>query len=278
MEKLVLVLLCLILTVSCAEDLEKKKDGKPKAFEVAQPLTEELLTYEVQGLEKPNEYLIKFNWPRSSDAIEIKRAGAVKRVAPSFESGFEEIVQGGRTYNYDFKAASYGSIRREWSTQVTVPLDVVLSGKIDYSGAKIITANRLYIAKNAEIYSYKNPLTIDVNEIIAEGGNLQNYPVGFAECPAPFVRHASNGGNITIKAKSASGSLSVTTVGASPIYLRCGSGGNGGHLKVQIDDGLRLQLDTKLLEAPQSIGKGYYPGAPGSACISLKKDDGNECN
>ena len=251
MKNLVGALLCLssLLLTNCAEDIDKKKKDQLRHQEVVAPMSSDLVRFEVIPKETANEYIIRFSWPRSTDVIEIKRSGLTKKVAQSFENEFEEVVQSGRTYQYEFKATNFGSTRATWTKKIEVPLDIILTDRIDYFADKEIVANRLFIKKGAEVYCYKNRLKIEVNEIHAEGGKLQNYPVGYQEC-LPNLTAGQTGGPISIKAKKADGELNITLVGAMvKEFPFCNQSGYGGTLKVSIEDGLGLQLNTNLLEA-----------------------------
>jgi hypothetical protein len=72
--KVVPIRFCTILLLatflsSCSEDLGKDKTAKVVPPEVVQPLSEELIGYELIPQDNPNEYLVRFNWPRLNPSV-----------------------------------------------------------------------------------------------------------------------------------------------------------------------------------------------------------------
>ncbi|WP_413291923.1 hypothetical protein ACLSU7_10890 [Bdellovibrio sp. HCB185ZH] len=81
-----------------------------------------------------------------------------------------------------------------------------------------IKAHRLTIKKNALITTGEHSLIIQVDELIAEGGTIQNFA---PNAQAKFEAKGLSGGAVQIEAKNATGTLNV--------FLRGENGGRGKH-------------------------------------------------
>ncbi|QLY25670.1 hypothetical protein [Bdellovibrio sp. KM01] len=123
-----------------------------------------------------------------------------------------------------------------------------------------IKAHRLTIRKNAIITTGEHPLIIQVDELIAEGGTIQNFsPNAQAGCEA----NGRSGGAVQIDAKYATGNLNVLLNGENGgqgkngaitdprVHPGCagtsgGDGGNAGSLQLTVDSnsGFTLNWDN----------------------------------
>jgi hypothetical protein len=114
---------------------------------------------------------------------------------------------------------------------------------------EIIKAHKLTIRKNALITTGEFPLVIQVDELITEGGTIQNFP---PNTKALWGTNGRTGGGVQIEAKYATGALNVilrgengghgkngaiTVPGKHPgcAGTNGGNGGNAGNLQVTIE-------------------------------------------
>ncbi|MFN9065887.1 MAG: hypothetical protein ACK5V3_01575, partial [Bdellovibrionales bacterium] len=91
-----------------------------------------------------------------------------------------------------------------------------------------------------------------------------------------------HGGDILIRAKRAFGELNIIMGGASACKSHCFQGGDGGNLKVQIQDGTSLKLNNTFFQglgSENAIGEECYwkVGAKATTCISLSEGEGRDC-
>ncbi|WP_413942691.1 hypothetical protein [Bdellovibrio sp. HCB-162] len=260
---------------ACDQELSKKGQGENKTQIKA--LSAESIAYTVTPTEEPNRYSIKFSW--ASDITTFKMQSPVSKdfVATSVDSGFSEVVEGGREYEYKFSSSEPS---QPVIIKVAVPKDIVLSGQLNYSGKVVLRANRLFITRGALVSSYRNDIDIRANEIYADGGTIQNYPTGYMDC-LPRTPEAFAGGNISIIAKKAYGKLTLILSGARGCNWGV-KGGSGGKLILQVEDGTALHADVQLLRSQggpykQSFMPAGAPGETGTACVSLEKGSGDDC-
>ncbi|UYL10362.1 hypothetical protein B9G69_007185 [Bdellovibrio sp. SKB1291214] len=94
--------------------------------------------------------------------------------------------------------------------------DVIWNEPMTLQKAEVIKARRLIIKRKAVINTLDFPLIIDVEELIAEDGTIQNFP---KDAQASWEGQGRSGGTINITAKAATGNLNI--------FLRGERGGNG---------------------------------------------------
>lgn len=263
---------CLLFLNGCADELN------PPAVVVSEvkELAVEDLTYSFEAMPEPNQYKLIFKWPVKTEPFYLRSLHSKGFQTSPLDTVYSEILEGGKHYTYQMLKEN-GDVLTE--LKVLPPHDIVLSGNIDYAGDVLLRANRIFIRKDAMLTLLRSNIIIRAKEIIAEGGTIRNYPTDFMECIR--VGQAYNGGDISIFSEKAAGKLTIVNQGALGCHPGA-KGGNGGAVKVNIDDGERLNLDIQLLRATGLPWKnGFRPlheyGEVGTACVSLKKEDNREC-
>lgn len=264
---------CLLVLNSCADELNPSTVVVSKVKELAV----EDLTYSFEAMPEPNQYKLIFKWPVKTEPFYLRSLHNRGFQTSPLDTAYSEILEGGKHYTYQVLKES-GDMLTE--LKILPPHDIVLSGNIDYAGDVLLRANRIFIRKDAVLTLLRSNIIIRAHEIIAEGGIIQNYPTGFMECQR--IGQAYNGGNISVFAAKASGSLAIVNQGAQGCHPGA-KGGNGGAVKVNIDDGERLHVNISLLRAtgiplgPNGFRRLEEYGEIGTACVSLKKEDNREC-
>jgi len=281
MQKILLPISLIALTavvLGCADEFKNSKDSVVSEKKV-QAFDRSSFKYDVQPTKEPNRYKVSFNWGEARDRVEISLDGQKRADLGLNDTTYSEVVEGGKTYQYSISTPkTEKDSKKEVEVTIEVPRDQVLAGKVDFNGETAIRVNRLFIRSDAVVTSYRNNLVIEVNEIIGEGGTLQNYPVGYFDCDDRYNGNA--GGDILIFAEKASGNLTISMTGSRGCLVR-GAGGAGGNLNVSIENGSALILKTELKAA---LGMDHIPnfgpgpiGTQPTACISLSKEDKNVC-
>lgn len=281
MKLRILFTVILLLNIGCSEEDfgEKKKKAEPVIQ--AKNIGSNEFSHLIEPTEEPNKYKLLISWPETTNQVEIEVEGKQLKRTRAGETFYSEIFDGGKNYRFSLTAIQNEFRLFRSTLEVKVPLDVILKGKQEISGLRKIVAKRLYIKKDAHLISYENSIEIEADEIFAEGGTLQNFPWGHQAC-TPSNWNGLTGGNISIKARRAFGELTIIMVGARGCSPMCFFGGHGGNLKVQVAEGENLQLSTQLLKAlgsPANVTKdcSHRVGTQASTCISLSKDNENEC-
>ena len=282
-----LTILPLFFLSACNSELPDQASPAPVTSEAEAPiviqekklavLQSSMVSMVVEPLSDPNSYSVKFTWPKDVKPFRIKSSAGKTFEATVADVGYSESVAGGKQYSFRFQTIDSNEY---FDLTASVPVDLVLSGKIDYSGDKVIRANRLFISQDAVISTFRNSLDIKAKEIHSRGGLIQNYPPGFKEC-VRMSPEAYAGGNIKISSEVASGSLTISMSGATGCRWQ-EKGGKGGHVVISIDEGASFDPDIRLLRAQggpeeQSFMPAGPPGDPGTSCVSLRKGEGNGC-
>ncbi len=135
--------------------------------------------------------------------------------------------------------------------------NLVWDGARTLDKLEIIKAHKLTIRKNAVITTGEYPLTIQVDELIAEGGTIQNFA---PNTQAAWGLRGRSGGGIQINAKLARGNLNVILRGENGGHGKNGAitipgrhpgcagtnggyGGNAGSLQVAIETNSNFTLN-----------------------------------
>ena len=189
--------------------------------------------------------------------------------------------------------------------------DLVINDEIELKENMTITAAKLIITRNARIRTLDKNLIIVVDELVGEGGVIENFK---ESQQALWGKDGRSGGMVAIIAKSAEGSLQVrlsgenggngkngaiTIPGRHPGCAGTdgGNGGNGGSIFSQTPEGFQISVsniagkagekglrgvspqsdppDRTVLPpcAPDTIdGIDGKPGSSGSVCISNQRD------
>jgi hypothetical protein len=260
--------------------LKKASDPQPAQGGGLKALTRDSFSYAVTPTPEPNKYQITISWGKTSDLVEVSTNGQKKFSARQAAVGFSEVVDGGKTYQYSLAVFNFDKTAKDQiEYAIEVPRDYVLSGPIDLKGDSVITGNRVFITKDAMVTSYRNRIVITANEVYSDGGTIQNYPWGFADCADG--NSGNPGGDISIIAKKAQGNLTIAMVGARGCFPM-GPGGPGGKLNVSIENGSNLLIITQMKPSPGAeerpgMYRAGYAGAPATSCINLTKDSKNDC-
>ena len=208
-----LVVLTLMLTLSaCAP---KAGDKPPVASPVPK---QEALKVRVAGAADPNSYLARLEWNHDTVPqhwlIHRKnhdKAGETVQIAVldgKERSAVDGTVQPGARYTYILAAVTDPHYAIKGKAEVSVPRDKELVGSFaapDFTGI-----SRVFLRRDAKLLVGAAPLKIEVDEIFSDGASIETFPSGQAALPGVNGRSA---GDITIRARRASGTLAITTNG-----------------------------------------------------------------
>lgn len=268
-----LFILGLFSLASCSDELGKK-DETPKV----QSFANDFFASEVIPTDEANKYLVSIRWRQAGIPLLITNLENKKRANVSEESSeFTEVVEGGKNYKYkvELRNAANSSGEADVVLEVHVPYDFVLSGERTLTGDLIVSSERIFVRSNTLMKSKRHQIVLKAKEFIAEGGTFQNYGSGERDCPSGT--DGMVGGNITIDAEAASGTLNVIMKGADACGIdrrtaAGGHGGAGGKLTVRTKQGqsllLNLNFSSSLPVIPK-IGPWGSKGDMPTSCIAL---------
>lgn len=215
----------LCLLVACTSACVEFKD-EPLAHEqpapVPAPPTEKKplgsiqLSVSVKPDEKPNIYFVALAVQDldSGRWIIKKQKGnesefSILEIQPSSQSIVDTKIVAGTTYTYQLLNLDNPDNHSE-IIPVKIPKDLLLDGVSTMDVKDIAVAMsgiaRLFLSENAVISVLDENLAIEVEEIHANGGTIQNFADGSV---AGLGRRGRSGGNITIKATRLIGSLNI---------------------------------------------------------------------
>lgn len=214
--------LMLPLIVGCAPEPDSSiqsplpRQSQPPAGQNQNPLT-----YETLEEPSPGEYAVHLTLKSDSQSrfhlyrvvnLEEKRSLVLISSLQARGELTLDHQRSGETIELELTEAE--GVKEEKTVQVlkiSLPRDVIISGKVDAKDFDFSNVARLYFMKDSVITSHGEDLKIQAKELIAEDGSrIETFPkgaVGFNDKPARA------GGEIEITATDASGSLEVNLRG-----------------------------------------------------------------
>ncbi len=216
MKELAMVLLCLILTVRCAEFESMNEDKKKEKR--ASVNSQDLANYiqvKVEPTSKPEVYAVYFSWPKIEEdkRVRIRLTEVLALVGPN-QTTFSHEVSHDQTLTYVFDIlGSANKVEKSYSKLVKVPLDLVFNNQTrELSEDLKLTARRAFFLSKSPLITNGFKVELTVDELISDSGEIQTFVEGLKAGPGKAGRTA---GDITIKAKSAAGKLRIINRGQS---------------------------------------------------------------
>lgn len=176
------------------------------------------LTAEVVALPKPNQYLVRLGWNASEppslwvlyraegeESARTTPLSTLKSGAISFE---DSEVEAGQTYTYFLSRIDGGDYRLFGRTKLTLPSDLEISKTAARS--RIVGYHRLFLGRGAKLITASASVTIDVDELISDGAEIESFPKG-AKAFSGYDGRA--GGSLKLLAKKATGHLRIALNG-----------------------------------------------------------------
>ncbi|WP_413584780.1 hypothetical protein [Bdellovibrio sp. HCB274] len=200
-----------------ANELERiKQEGLKK-----QTLAAKDFVFEVQEGKAPNQYFVSISYPTVEGVVVYISQG---NVIPNSYSGMKIETVGGKTLNFDIVAYnSAGVMVLNTSKEVIVPLDLVISELYPLNKDTTLVLGRLYLNDESTLQTNGFLLSIEANKIFARPkSRIINYNAG----EILTKDSQKSGGSITLRAKHASGFLSINLNGLN---------GKNGHSSVDQD-------------------------------------------
>ncbi len=235
-------------------------------------LSQDTVKFNTISLPEPNKYLVEIEWPKNLGGVKILSNSEVIFETSGKITRFEDHVDGGRLINYEIQQLAVDkSVLTQVKNKTQIPLDLVFSGKTSLADNLKFTGGRLFLLSSAVIQTTAFSMNIEVDEIISEDAVIETYP---ANQKQTYEKSGASAGNIIIKAKTASGNLSVFMRGVSGgdgrgsmcvinFKMLCngsngGTGGDGGYFSLTFNENKNFILNRSL---ENGIG-----GAAGIAC------------
>lgn len=206
------------------------------------------------GLNTPNVYHVQLTWPKAKGKIRIYDESKLKaEISAAMGAFVDQDVRAGSVANYkiEFMAENEASFKT-WPWAVQIPLDVLLEGPMTMSEAKVIEAERIFLAKSLQLYTRDYDLTLKARVLIADDGSISNFS---SLMSAEKGMNGKSGGVVRILAQYAQGSLHVMLNGED-VGPRAG--------------GALFHPDGDQGERNKSVLEG---GAPGKLLVEIQKEN-----
>lgn len=242
--KLSLVVIALT-TAACIKVRDPKKESNDS--QNAPAVSE--ITYEIEALDQPNRYLVKFTGLGPDSLVQRSGMGQKGKVEVQSITGSEDMVEQGGFYEYQFQVQ--GQMRK---IQVQVPTDVVVEGirnvsefeleeiksKTQRINKRLKVEGRLYFKERSALITGGQNVLIEADWIHSEGATLQTF---LDSNLLVSDKEPASGGTIYLKSRGIRGTLRVEMKGqtgqvGSVLNARTDgySGGNSGELFIEIEN------------------------------------------
>ena len=234
--------------------------------------------------EQPNKYLVVIEWPKNLGAIKILADSAVVFQTSGKITRFEDHVDGGKIINYEIQQINPdNSVLTQITNKTLVPLDLVFSGKTILTDNLKFTGGRLFLLGGGILQTTAFNVNIDVDEIISEDASIETYAANQKQV---FEKSGAGGGNVTLKARTATGKLTANMRGISggdgrgslcwlAFGNNCnassgGAGGDGGYFTLTLNENKNFVFSRSLengiggiagIACAYTLEAGHQPGA-----------------
>lgn len=216
--------LFIFCVMGCQGRKKLEPPERPRIETPPPPKTDVLFVAKVEAMPEPNAYHVILGWkpgakPSSwivhrwptgdklrSTLLDVVDGGAAGYVDASAEAAGK--------YTYALSSADGSRVTVKGESSVEIPRDLAVTGQTKL--ADVRGYNRLFLSNDARIYSDGGALSIDVNEIVSDGGSIEPFPEGQKAAPGAAGRA---GGTISVHAKKGVGKLLL--------HARGESGGDG---------------------------------------------------
>ncbi len=223
-------------------------------------LKAESVQFQLIATDEPNKYITHISWSKNLGAIQILVNNEIIFKTSGAITSFDDYVEGGQIANYEIQQVdSSNKAMTQEKKKIEVPKDYVFTGKTVLSDNFIFAGGRLFLISSAVIQTLGYGLNIEVDQIISEDASIETYPSGVKE---PYEKNGISAGNINLKARTASGQLSVSMRGThggdgrgsicvSSFHMNCngssgGRGGDGGYFSLTLIENNHFTLNRKL--------------------------------
>lgn len=264
MKKLILFISFLSL-IGCIEvqDSQRQKNQSPIVSKVSK------ITYEIEGLQGPQKYLIRFSGLES--IAQITRIGKKLNEKSEVVTEQMDVVMEPGLYSYRIVENGIEKI-----VNIEIPQDFIVDGDYVIQDAdltevqdsnprqfKLNINGRLYFKSGSRLITLGRNLRIETEQMYSEGARILTWPKNSA---AEKTNPGLSGGKVYIKSKSLVGSLQIEMRGqnGSPgetwresgkrpenVLNQGTNGGNSGSLFVHIEN-----MMEGFVTANFEVGKG----------------------
>ncbi len=235
-------------------------------------LSADTVKFNTVATEQPNKYMVIIEWPKNLGAIKILADSAVIFQTSGKITRFEDHCDGGKIINYEIQQInSDNSVLTQITNKTLVPLDLIISGKTVLTDNLKFTGGRLFLLGGGILQTTVFTVNIDVDEIISDDASIETYAANQKQV---FEKSGASGGNVTLKARTATGKLTANMRGISggdgrgslcwtAFSMNCnassgGAGGDGGYFTLILNENKNFVFSRSL---ENGIG-----GAAGIAC------------
>lgn len=215
----VMAVLCLFAVIGCA-DFKDEKSATPDQVNMrvsTQNLSDQI-KIDVQPTTEPEKYIVYFGWPKLQEAKRIRiRMEQNLNIVDANQTTFSHEVGHNQTLTYNFDILdSDNKIEKSFSKLVKIPRDFfVRKDQSEFTENTLLSVNRIFF-EDVPLKTNGFDINIQANELIANKGLIETFSEGEK---ASLNTEGRSGGNITINANSAHGSLKI--------FMRGENGGDG---------------------------------------------------
>lgn len=278
--------------LGCAVELQDKdkveqKKGTIEPVVNLRTLSPTLVKTQVQGMNEPNIYHVHLIWPEASGKVRISANNQIVGVLQASEMHFESgDLVGGELVKYyvehlDDKNSE--GVVSSFEVSVTLPKDIVLRDEIRLKENTKIEAERIFIDKTLRLTTLNFNLNLNAKEVIAEGGEIHNFPLGSV---ASRENSGRMGGAILIYADKGQGHLRILlsgedggpgrdgaiTMGNHPgcAGTQGGNGGSAGTFNMYLKNGpeIKVSIENNPGGGGRAGRRGSVPGStPASEAV-----------